>query len=340
MSTTISERALVDPDAHLGRALLAGVAGDRSETIADRVAVAMFTPACLASGRLELGLSWLRTAGFSVVFLSPVRLTRERVDRLWLYQCARFTAERWDVAARLFCAGPAVVAVVTHADRGRSSVAERLKGLQGPSEPELLAEHHLRACLGAVNKLNNLVHVPDDAAATVRELPILLGERGAVAAWDAAVTGGRAPEGTEAVAGLEGAADDGVCLVRAASRLRWRALVLGEELAGSDAPPALRSALSTDLEWAASQPWGGLKTIEAWRRRFGPLRAGEGFARWLGPGSVLTQAMTHVDAVVSGGCTGLRALRASVDAAGLAPSTWELLAVETQAVAQDLARRG
>lgn len=332
-------RDLVDSAARVGRELLADVAGPRAEAVADLTAAAMFTPACLASGRLAVGLEWLRNAGFSVVHLSRVWLTESEVDRVWLHQLAGFTAERWGVAGRLFSAGPAVVAVMVSKD-GASPAAEQLKRLQGPSDPERLATHTLRAHLGAVNKLNNLVHVPEDVAATVRELSIMLGESGTQAAWNAVLAGRRAPDPADAIAGLGSALDDGVCFVKSAARLRWRAVLLAEGLAGQDAPPDLRSALWTELEWATGQPWGGWQTIEAWRKRFGPRRAGEEFASWLGQGSALTKAVTRLDTLVSGSRVDLAALEASIQAAGLAPSTWELLAVQTQAVANDLTRRG
>jgi nucleoside diphosphate kinase len=334
----ISLQRFTDADARAGRELLEDVAGESALLAADRTAAAMFTSACLAAGRLRAGVAWLRDAGFSVRRLSRVHLTKSQVDRVWLHQAAGFTAERWDVAARMFCAGPAVVAVVTPLDEGRSA-AERLKTLQGPSDPERLAARHLRWSLGAVNKINNLVHVPDDAAATVRELPILLGETGARAAWDAVVRGGTTPDTDAAIAGLGSAPfDDGVCFVRSVARLRWRAVLAGEAMVGGSAPAELRSALSSELEWATGQPWGGWRTTRTWSQRFGARRTAGDFARWLGPSSVVTKAMAELEGVVGADGVHLGVLEARIAAAGLAPTAWELLALQTQAVAQQLAR--
>lgn len=329
----------VDADARAGRELLAEVAGARSQTVADLAAVAMFTPACVASGRLDAGLSWLRDAGFPVVHLARVWLTPTQVDRIWLHQLAGFTTERWHVATELFCAGPAVIAVVVSPGAPEGAAA-RLKPLQGPSDPRAVPPGSLRWCLGPVNKLNNLVHVPDDAATTTRELPIMLGASGARAAWRAVIEGRRVLTHTPAVlAGVDGARDDGVCFVRSVSRLRWRAVLLAEGFACRDAPPAMRAALWTELEWVLHQPWAGWQTIERWRDRLGPRRGGDDFASWLGPDTVLTKVMHGLDDLIAGHPVDLAELEEGMIEAGLAPSPWETLSVKTQAVAHDLARQ-
>jgi hypothetical protein len=329
--------ALGDADAVAGDELLAAVAGSEADALARRVAVGMFTPACLAAGRLNAGIAWLREAGFEVVHMARIVLDERHVDRVWKHQAAGFTPERWRVAVRMFSAGPSVVAVVTGSDDAEPAAA-RFKELQGPSDPERLRPEHLRARLGAVNKINNLVHAPQDVDATVRELPILLGAAGARSAWTAALAQRPLADAELAVRTLGAAPrDDAVCVALTAARLRSRALVAAEAAAGPLAP-ALRRVLGAELEWALDQPWGGWRMLEAWRERFGPAPLGPPLAARMTVPAALVAAMTGLDAVLADREVDLAALEANLQTAGLAPSPWESLAVATQAVAQEVRR--
>lgn len=124
--------------------------------------------------------------GFDLVAARVVRLSRARIARIWAEQLPGFHPTRWEAAARLLNAGPSLACLLRRRSSRESTASEDFALLKGPSDPAKLRPHHLRWQLGAVNKLNNLLHSADTSARTVRELTIVLGRDRARSAWRAA----------------------------------------------------------------------------------------------------------------------------------------------------------
>jgi hypothetical protein len=301
------------------------------------VGAIVFTPACLQEGRLLEGLDYLDAADCVVTHLRRVRLDGQRVRRIWGPQADEFTAERWDVALRMFAAGPAALALVAEPGwKGRGgSLAERLKELQGSPDPELLERHSLRARLGAHNKVNNLLHVPEGTEAMVRELAILLSPERLPALWRAAMEARPLADREHIARALAPSSAVGsVCTLHNAVRLRWRALVEAEELAG-EAPVGVRESLRDSSQWLGRSSLAGAPLLAAWRRERPGDRFGILLSAWLGPDEALSRAMLSVDAVLYGEPISAPALEHDLAAAELDPDEWELVSLTTEIVARE-----
>jgi hypothetical protein len=311
--------------------LLDDVAGSGASRLAAQTAVAFYTPACVAGGQAFRGVELASRAGLRIRHLARVVLDADQVHRIWEPQSAGFARDRWAVATSLFCAGPGVVAVYS-AD-GDETAAVRLKRLQGPSSPGRLEPGHLRHELGAVNKINNLVHVPADVEATVRELPIMLGADGARLAWLSVLErrvvvpdelGRQLGDDSDAVAGLG----------RIVSRLRWRAYLLGQ--ARRPAPPGLDKLLAEHVDRARSDGAKGFLATRAWRATDGREEFADRFASWLGASSPVAVAAARLDDVAVGRPVSAVSVSEAVHEAGLSPSPWEVIALTTAAVACEI----
>lgn len=325
-----------NPDLGVAQAwtLLDEVAGSGASQLAQGTAVAFHTPACVAGGRVPRGLEHASRAGFRVRHLTRVLLDADQVRQIWQPQSAGFARDRWAVATALFCAGPGVVAVYSAEPEGGVPAAERLKKLQGPSSPAQLEPGQLRLELGAVNKINNLVHVPADMDATVRELPIILGGPEARFAWRS-VLERRAVAAAEELArqlGGDGDATAGLGLV--VSRLRWRAFLLGRTRAA--APAGLEEALAAQVDRAGRVPSDGFVATQAWRSADGRGEFAVRFSSWLGESSPLAVAVARLDDLAVDRPVTAMSVEHAVRDAGLRPSSWELLALTTAAVAREI----
>jgi hypothetical protein len=339
MTSAANQSADLTPyaDSALARGweLLRDVAGTEAEVVAAHTAVAFFTPACVAVGRVSTGLRHAARAGFRLRHLARVLLDGDQVHQIWQPQSAGFAPDRWAVATDLFCAGPGVVAVVTTLTSTTGSAAEEFKALQGPSSPGQLQPGHLRRKLGAVNKINNLVHVSADTPATVRELTIMLGRPAARFAWQAVVDrrAVRRPD-VELARQLGSERDAAAGLGVVVSRLRWRAFLLGRTIA---APPAgLEAVLAELADRARADPAGGFPATGAWRAGDGRREFAADFAGWLGEPAPLVAAISALDDLSVGRSRGAGDVRRAVLAAGLQPSGWELLALTTAAASRDI----
>jgi hypothetical protein len=149
------------------------------------------TPACLIAGRQRLALDFTSAYGFEPILIRYVELSSAQVAAIWRYQIPGFDPLRWQVALRLFTAGPGLLVVMRQKAPRAPSAARHLKALKGPSDPAQCQAYHLRTRLGAMNKINNLVHSPDDPWDVVRELEIFLPAGELLATWQAV----RAPNG-------------------------------------------------------------------------------------------------------------------------------------------------
>jgi hypothetical protein len=303
----------------------------------DQIGAVLFTPPCLATGRLAAGVDYLVSEGFTVTSLDRLWLDAEAVHRLWEAQEAEFTVERREVAVGLFTAGPAVLAMVVGNDGEASRpVAEQLKLLQGPSDPDLLEPRHLRARLQACNKVNNLVHVPADSDAVVREVAIVAPEASLDGLWRAAVEARPVRDRDLLVDAF--AAPASACVVRNAQRLRWRGLRQAEVNCG-EPPEALREELRAGSAWLAGLlGLEGAGLLRLWRRERFDDRFGESLSRWLDPEGPICRAMAAVDKVLQGEPIPVPLLEAELAEAGVDPDRWEFLSLATEVVSEEARR--
>jgi nucleoside diphosphate kinase len=327
-----------DPDYIAGVAALRDAVGIAADRVASRTGLVLFTPACVVAARVGEGLACLEAAGFTVAFARRVALTELQVRRIWWLQSAGFAPDRWSVAVRLFCAGPAVVALVTaRAGAGNASAAERLRALKGPSDPDALAPHHMRKRLGALNRLNNLVHSADSAEAVVREAWLMLPPSALRAGWSAA-RGGRRMDDLERF--LEANAGptrrDSVSLAHVGVRLLWRAFDLACPSARAGAPGALREALVARLAWTRREPADdGAEALRRWRARYGAGPTAPAFREWAGDGAV-ARAYCGVEDVLAGRPVALAALEHDLGDSGLAVDRWERLVLASEVISQQI----
>jgi nucleoside diphosphate kinase len=341
------ELLLEDADYKAGKTILRKVAGRTSDLVAANTGLVMFTPACLIAGRLEEGLRYLKSRHFIVPFARRVVLTDAQVRRVWRFQAKQFSPERWDVAVRLFCAGPAVVSFVTAPPEEGSFLVARLKDLQGPSDPDVLNDGHLRKRLEAPSKLNNLVHVADSTAAVLREAAVMLPPGGLASAWRAMVSGGPTLDielFSEVARPVVG--DEAACVVRIIARIFWRAFDLARQLIGTSGSPCLTDAMGEQLEWSKQLTVAGAEALRLWRKRYAAGNAAvSALLGWLAADSsddarALYRAIDGLQMVLLDQAVDLRALESDLHMSGLAPDQWELLTIATEIMSQEIRRGG
>jgi hypothetical protein len=135
--------------------------------------MAMFSPLCVASGRVPRAVTWLLAAGFEVPCVFSLQLHRKHVVGLWAHLIPRLPQRRVDVVIEALTAGPSVL-VGLRRPSGEVSAAEHLSEIKGSADPSVRHESSLRSYLGAPNLLTSLVHTPDGPEDLLRELQVLL----------------------------------------------------------------------------------------------------------------------------------------------------------------------
>lgn len=138
--------------------------------------MALFSPLCVASGRVPRAVVWLRTAGFEVPYVRSLRLRREHVLGLWAHLIPRLPRRRVDVVTESLTAGPSALVGLRY-PAGEVSAAEHLSAIKGSADPTRRRVGSLRSQLGAPNLLTSLVHTPDSPEELLRELRVLLPRR-------------------------------------------------------------------------------------------------------------------------------------------------------------------
>lgn len=168
-------------------AALARLVGGLGPTVLDtlrRIGIVLAKPEVFLEDCFAEITDFLHHQGFDVVDHFPTSLSPLVCREVWRYQWNAATVERIEVSELVLGLGLAHGLVVTHADHsagGASTVADRLAGLKGPSDPDRQRPGHLRHALGASNRVLSYVHVPDEPADIVRDLSLLLGRRDLVA---------------------------------------------------------------------------------------------------------------------------------------------------------------
>lgn len=145
--------------------------GGRFDTL-HRLALLMVKPDGVAAGKGAETLRFLSEHGFVVIARSWTVFRRQTWEALWRYQLTSATADRLAVN-ELVLDGPALVLVLRHpAHAPPASV--RLSRLKGPSDIARQESGCLRNRLGQPNRVLSFVHVADEPADVLREMPILL----------------------------------------------------------------------------------------------------------------------------------------------------------------------
>jgi hypothetical protein len=141
----------------------------------EQTAMCVLTPACLLGGLLECALTSLAKAGFRVIHSSLIQFRPEHIQGIWHAQLASFGANRVRVMTDHLTHGLSLVVLLRNLGSLGVSAQSRLKTFKGPSDPRCTKSHQLRAQLGALNKMINFVHSPDDTESLFRESSILFG---------------------------------------------------------------------------------------------------------------------------------------------------------------------
>lgn len=236
-----------DRDAETGEAAYEAAAP--TPGLRDECALVVLTPANLVTWHPLHSVLLFERNGFELVAARLVRLSMPQIARIWAEQIPGFHPARWPAAVRLFGAGPSLACLTRrHGPHGHPA-SDDFAALKGPSEPAALRPQHLRWQLGAVNKLNNLLHSADTSARTVREAAIFFGPAGARRAWRAAVASRRADRGAVLAKALQAASapiavrPTGASFAHAAVGARLRAFGRFEPLLGPPEGRRLRRRL-------------------------------------------------------------------------------------------------
>lgn len=299
--------------------------------LVEKTALLVFTPGCLAAGRLGAGLDMLDRAGFVPVFGRFFTFSEATIRRMWRYQLATFTPDRWRLIVDLLLAGPSFLVILRDRGNAAGTAADRLTELKGPSDPALAEPGRLRRELGGMNKILNLVHSAEETADVVRESAILLDEDEFAAAWSGTPIEGSSTRRRWALS-APGSRWAGVSFAHAAALLRGRLI----EALLPDLPAWLRTMLDEELEWLENadcrQP---LVVLDSFRSHFVDHRVASSLPGETA-GSPYLVAVTEVEAALFGGGCDLSRLWWACHQAGFYVDEWERLIISTQCVMAEL----
>jgi nucleoside diphosphate kinase len=215
-----------DPEYDRGRRALHDALGARGDGVAARTALALFSPACLAAGTVGAGLSFLNEHGFALRFCKVISMSPASIIGLWRRVRPAWRPDRRGVTDQLFTVAPALVVLAVRERDGSTTASELLTRLKGPSDITGCGPGHLRARVGAANKLNNLVHTSDTPDDVMRELAALLDGHDVLDAWRRCASTSEPVPLDEVVGSCrEFLRPDGVSLAHVAVRLRRRLVV-------------------------------------------------------------------------------------------------------------------
>lgn len=142
---------------------------------ADSRALLMLKPDAVRQGLTRRVDDWLRPRGFTPRAARLIDLTPElRSD---LYATTRSGgALDWELNAILYTLGPVLVVLLDGDPAEHPSASQRLTSLKGDFRPSRATPGSLRADVGALNPIFNLVHTSDDPTELERELDATGGE--------------------------------------------------------------------------------------------------------------------------------------------------------------------
>lgn len=157
--------------------------GSQCQTLLATTAAILLKPENLVARRTVSTMSYLRSAGFSPVAFSEIRLSRHRARELWRFQFNSATLVRFEFIDLWSAGSPALfillrdenLAAATSGELAQPRAAtERLTALKGPALSTERLPTDLRSHLGQRNSLLNFVHTSDEPAEVVRDLGVLL----------------------------------------------------------------------------------------------------------------------------------------------------------------------
>jgi nucleoside diphosphate kinase len=317
------------------------VAGAASAGLLSSSALALFSPLCVASGRVSRALAWLLAHGFEVPWMRLLQLERAQVHGLWESLIPTVSPRRVDVVTESLVAGPSFLVALRHPTAVPSATAY-LRALKGPADPTARPEVSLRTHLGAPNLLTSLVHTSDAPGDLTRELQVLVPRVDELEElWRALRVGAcRGDSPPPAVSGDVPPPPVAAFLVG----LRLRARLL-DRLADGASPSLARvlaevaPRVGRDLEAAERSdpfdPMAGLayhrRTLRSQRHLL--LRAVESDGPTSPPDEhrrLLCRAYAELEAMAEGKAFDLQELTTSLGAMGTPLSTWERVVLASE----------
>ncbi|GAB2856442.1 hypothetical protein GCM10027176_68550 [Actinoallomurus bryophytorum] len=265
-----------DLDFTVGVRVMRAATGAAAREVLASTAVLVLPPLSLATRRTPVALEWLDAHGFSVEYAHTVRLTDDRIHRMWKYQIADDGADRIRLVSRLLTYGPSLLLAVVGPVRDGIPVATRLCELKGHADPDRTAPHHLRHHLGAANMFNNFVHMPDGPPELLREAAVMLPEQELLTLWNRARDARSGPQarGREDALSLTPATGlpEGVSLAHVAVSLR-RSLLERIRVSVPTADLAEAERLTAaEAAWTAGRaPDRPVEVLAEFRSRFRPV---------------------------------------------------------------------
>jgi nucleoside diphosphate kinase len=138
--------------------------------------LATFSPDSTRTGRYRVALDHLRSLGLEIHGCRWIRVTLGQVDDLYAdnraaHGTARAEADR--LVDELFTSDWCLSCFVRAPHLSAGTIWDLMTVLKGNADPAAIKPGHLRALLGAENKVMNGVHVGDSAEVSQREAEIL-----------------------------------------------------------------------------------------------------------------------------------------------------------------------
>jgi Nucleoside diphosphate kinase len=137
--------------------------------------VAVFKPEAFYSRKVEQGLQFLASKGYETVYAEIGEFTNSLIAQAWRYQLNPATPCRLDLLFRIGPRRPILTMLIrsTESELPATLLLSELKGSVKGRNPETL-----RGLLGGPTSFMNYVHVSDEPADVVRELPLWLSPEG------------------------------------------------------------------------------------------------------------------------------------------------------------------
>jgi hypothetical protein len=292
--------------------------------------MALFSPLCVASGRVPRAVTWLAAAGFEVPYIRSLGLKPRDVMSLWEHLIPRISRRRVDVVTEALTAGPSALVALRRAP-GAVTAAEHLSKIKGSADPSRRQEQSLRSHLGAPNLLTSLVHTPDSPEDLLRELHVLLPHRDDQAEFWLALRDAAGLDENSLPSFVSGA-DPRPAVSAFVVGLRIQARLL-DGLAGGATPTAAR-----EIGLLTAEVLSDLEAAESGRCL--PPRAGarQDRLRRLVPDSDAIPdrhaclAFAQLESVVRGDPFDLDALTTAIEGSGAALHIWERIVLLSESV--------
>ncbi len=223
-----------------GLAELVEAAEDRAGEVVHRTAMIVIKPDGMASGVLPTVLDFLADMELDVVGVHSFAYSRLLWHALWRFQLTSATLDRLAVN-EVVLDGTALLILLRDRTDGVLPATVRLSSLKGSADVSKQRPGTLRSRLRQPNRVLSLVHVPDEPADLVRELPLLLDRRTRRRAWSDLVEGRLSDGGDRALQEAADSARRASTSFDVSGALERAADLLEQLPADVDAPARVRS---------------------------------------------------------------------------------------------------